>query len=169
MLGQICMHRRQVKQYQIAGSCSSSSSMPKFAIRTIFCGRSLSGGDIDGTFEITRATCPAAINVCFGTLFDQLSMAGIGLHCRIRTFVFQYLRHGSRPHTIKNIRFILISSPQVRTVVTFTLWVAVLCLKGEALHLGMTDVKIKMLMISNSSFEVAPFLCTTLWHRMSTP
>jgi hypothetical protein len=40
VLGQICRHRRQVRQYQIAGSYSSSSSIPKFAIRTIFCGRS---------------------------------------------------------------------------------------------------------------------------------
>ena len=33
----------------------------------------------------------------------------------------------------------------------------------------MTGVKIKMLMISDSSFEVVPFFYTTLWHSMSTP
>ena len=35
--------------------------------------------------------------------------------------------------------------------------------------MDMTDVTIKMLMISDSSFEVAPLFCTTLWHSMSTP
>jgi len=42
-------------------------------------------------------------------------------------------------------------------VVTVTLWVAVVYLKGEALQLDMTNVKINMLMIPDSGFEAMLF------------
>ena len=70
--------------------------------------------------------------------------------------------------SVAEIRFLLMSSSQVRTVVTVNRCVAAACSEGEALHSDMTNVKIKMFMIPDSISEVAPFFCTTLWHRMST-